>query len=499
MPVESRHPDYQGHIRDWEACRDVYDGQTAVRARELGHRYLPPTTGQWLDGMGNEQMPGQRAYAAYRDRALLSGFFADAMDTFMGMLWHRPPTLELGPLEQYFGDGKPATADGRTLMQLLRCIHAEQLTIGRCGLLGDLPAVEATTPAPYIELYTAESIINWNDGVRVLARRMLNLVVLDECGPIMRESLDWEHRQQYRVLALGPVPTLEESGVYQVAVVRQAGALDTSALEAPTVFGKTLDEIPFVFVGAKSITTAIDQPPFIALAHSVLALWRMDADYRLSLHLNVGDTLMTKCADKDEVTSVGPGAHINIANPKGDAKFIGMSGNGLGEMRQALENEQVRCAKRAGEMLAENSKARESADAQAHRTGVKGTRLIDIALTAADGLQKMLRILARWLGASDAEAEKIVVTPNKEWASMQFASKTLMELVQAYVLGAPITLESIHAYNVQHGYTTLTWDEMVAAKRDEAELISDLLPMPPPTVKAPLSDNNPELTGGVGG
>src|SRR6185295_10872376 len=117
----------------------------------------------------------------------------------------------------------------------------------------------------------------------------------------------------------------------------------------------------------------------------VLALYRMDADYRQCLHMQGQETLVTIAADDGEVSSVGAGAHINIKNPNGKAEFIGLSGAGLGEMRQAIENEMSRCAKKAGELLADQSKQVQSGEAIALSTGRKGTKLIDIALTAAEG------------------------------------------------------------------------------------------------------------------
>jgi hypothetical protein len=481
MAVESKHPSYTLHQRDWEACRDVYHGQSAVKARDGGKRYLSPTTGQVIDGMVLPTQQGWQNYAAYRDRALLSGFFADAVDTFLGMLWHRPPVLELGPLEAFFGEDRPATSDGETLMQLLRRIHVEQMVTGRLGLLADMPAAEAARPTPYIEMYSAEAIINWDDGARELARRTLNLVVLDESGYVRGPSLEWSAQERYRLLALGDVTLNESEGLYRVAVVEQGGSFDPSALTEPTLWGKPLTEVPFVFCGTKSTTTQVDDPPFLALAQAVIALYRMDADYRQYLHMQGQETLLTIGAAEDEVSAVGAGAHINIANPKGSGMFIGVSGAGLGEMRQALENDRATAAKKAGELLSDNSKQRESGEALAYRVGSKSASILDIAHTSAEALQRMLRLMARWMGSDPAAVETIKVIPNERFASPHLVTKDMSDLVQAYVLGAPITLESIHEYNVQHGYTTLTWEEMIAAKRSEAEQLADLLPMPAPS------------------
>jgi hypothetical protein len=488
LAVESKHPDYDLHQQDWEACRDVYHGQSAVRRRDKGQRYLPPTRGQLIDWDENGGI-GRKTYEAYRDRALLGGFFSDAVDAFVGMLTHRPTVFELGVLEQYFGDDKPATSCGETLKQLHRRMLAESLVAGRHLVMGDLPAEESTTPAPYLELYKAEQIINWDDGAWQLQRRVLNLVVLDESGNVKQADLSWKWEQRYRVMQLGSLAGNEPSGAYHAAVV-QPGELNPAAFTAPTIRRTPLDQIPAVFIGTKGTTVEVDDPPLIALARRVLALYRMDADWRQQLHIQGQDTLFTKCVD--DVTAVGAGAHIKTDNPKADAKFIGVNSAGLSEVREAVQKEETLCAKKAGEMLADNSKQRESGDALAERAGRKGASLMDIAQTCAAGLQQMLRIMAKWLGATPAQIDAIKVIPNDKFGTPMFVTEDMKKLVEAYVLGAPITLQSIHEYNVAHGYTTLTWEEMIAAKRTEVDLLADMLPMPAPTPGAEEDDSEEE-------
>jgi hypothetical protein len=479
MAVNSRHPSYDRHIRDWEACRDVYDGQSAVVARDCGKRYLPPTTGQLID-MRDRPDIGRCNYEAYRDRALLSGFFADAIDMFLGLLWHRPTTFELGPLEALFGEGRSATGSGENLAQLLRRMHVEAMVTGRLGLLGDLPAEESTTPRPYVELYQAEQIVNWNDGARELGRAKTNLVVLDESAAEMQPDLSWQPKCYHRLLWLGTLAGLESSGAYSTARFEGSVNFDPAGAVQPTVRQRPLDEIPFVFVSPKSLTTCIDTPPLIALARAVLALYRLDADHRQAMHMTCSDTLFTSGFEESGVKSVGAGAHIHSDNPDGDAKFIGVDSKGLSEIRAASENEQTRCAKKAGELLADNSKQRQSGSAMAEQTGRKGASLTAIADMCAEGLQRMLRIIAKWLGAQPAEIDTIRVIPNHEFGTPAFVPAEMKALVEAYVLGAPITLQSIHEYNVAHGYSKLTWDEMIEQKKSEVEMLGDLLPMPAP-------------------
>jgi len=448
--------------------------------RDGGKRYLPPTTGQLID-MRERPEIGRANYCAYRDRALMGGFMSDAVDMFLGLLWHRPTVFELGPLEPIFGEDRPATATGESLRQLLRRMHVEIMITGRLGLLGDMPAEQSSSLSPYVEMYDAEQIVNWNDGALELGRSKLNLVVLDESTSVMQPDLSWKPECRHRVLWLGSLAGMESSGAYRVARFDGDQAFDPGRATQPEMRGRQLDELPFVFVSTKSLTTRIEPPPLISLARAVLALYRMDADYRQHIHMCGQDTLYTRGAEEGEVKSVGAGAHINIAAPHGEAKFIGINSQGLSETRQAIENDRVLCQKKAGELLADNSKQRQSGAALAEMTGRKGASLNDIAILCAEGLQRMLRILATWMGASDTERETIKVIPNLKFGTPTFQSAEMKALVEAYVLGAPITLHSIHEYNVAHGYTTLTWDEMIAEKRDEAELLSELMPMPAPT------------------
>jgi len=482
MAVDSKHPSYTKHVRDWQACRDVYEGQSAVVCRDGGKRYLPPTQGQLID-MKEKPEIGKANYEAYRDRALMGGFFSNAIDLFLGLLWHGPTKFELGPLESLFGENRPATFGGETLTQLLRSMHVEAMKTGRLGLIGDLPGGEETTaaPQPYIELYETEQIINWDDGGKDLPRSKLNLVVLDESTWERTADLGWEHKCYYRVLWLGKLAQNEATGTYRAGKVEGSISFSPTSLEQPNVRLKPLDEIPFVFVSPKSLTTRIEPPPLIDLVRRVLALYRMDADYRQHLHMCGQDTLVTSGASEDEVKSVGAGAHIALQNPDAKAYFIGVESQGLAETRAAIENDQALCAKNAGELLSDNSKQRESGDALSERTGRKGASLNDIADMCAEGLQRMLRILAKWLGHSPAEVEQIKVIPNKKFGTPEFKADELLKLVQTAVLNGPITIKSIYDWQVAHGFPAApTWEDYQKEKRSELETMADLLPMPPP-------------------
>lgn len=508
MKVNTKHPNFEYYLADWEACRDTYRGETAVKRRNKGHRYLPPTTGMWLDGMQNDQQQGWKNYRAYLTRALLAPFVQDAVDMLLGMLWHRVGTIELGPLEATWGKDRPATPNGQTLMQLWRRIHVQQLVTGRVGALIDLPGQTLAKPQPYVELYNSEKIINWDEGSVELRKNALNLVVLDESTQV-RDVFEWKPVDIYRVLFLGDLRANEPAGEYRAAVVRSD---DSDGLEmsperveqlvggatGPNIYKRGLQEIPFVFIGSKALGAEIDDPPLLGLVRSVLALFRMDADYRQFLHMQGQDTLVTIGAEDGEVTSLGAGAHINLSNPKADAKMIGVDSKGLEEMRAAIENDRAMAAKKAGELLSDNSKARESGDALTQRVGARSASLKQIAQVAAEGLQEVLRITARWMGHGEGVVEKIIVTPNEEFAQRSIDTKSIKELVETYLLGGPITLEQIYRYQMSQGLTDVPWEDFIAAKRTEAEALSDLMPSGPTEGDEEEDDDQDEGAGGNG-
>ena len=495
--VKTKHPSYFSAWQKWVVCRDNYEGQDAIKSRAsfeyssdssgylpmipgvfpgknltAGQAYLPPTNGMIADGIHQGKL-GYRNYQSYLDRALHSPFFTEAVDMMLGLLWNKEPSIELGPLEDMFGNGKGITRKKESIKELMMRVNTEQLQTGRLGLLADLPSGPQTDPRPYIALYKAESIINWDVGARnEIARDSLNLVVLDESENV-RDTFEWKWVDKYRVLWLGDLEDNEDNAQYYYGLVEigeteevpKFSSIDFQRLE---VFGQPIDYIPFQIINTKDLSAEVGLPPLLGLAYSVIALYRLDADYRQALHILCQDTLVTSGADEDSVSAIGAGAHIRMTNPLAKAYFIGIDSSGLPEMREAMQSDLRQCAKKAGELLADNSRARESGDALEQRIGTKSASLTQIATTCAEGVQNILRMIAKWLGHPDSEIEKIIIKPNLEFTNKAFDPQDLKALVESKMLGGPLTLKSIHEWNVRRGYTNLTWDELLSETQEES-------------------------------
>lgn len=476
--VSAQHPLFQAFVRDWKQMRDSYRGERIVK--EKGQLYLPATSGMVADGMQNANAPGFKAYKAYLTRAVFPDIVNDAVETMLGVMHHKPPTIELpeklAPLRE------KATLRDESLAMLLRRINEEQLVTGRLGLLLDLPAVEAkgAEVLPYIAFYAAEKIINWDEGRRDgIVVDNINLVALDESEYERKQDFTWEWENKYRILTLGDPNTVEPgsdgsvtnqaegTGRYMVGVFRDEQAtFNMETMTEPMLRGQKLEEIPFVFINSKDVVAEPDDPPLLGLSNIAFTIYRGEADYRQALFMQGQDTLVVIGAgDSDEFRT---GANASITLPVGgDAKFIGVDSAGLPEMREALENDRAQAATKGGQLLDSVSKQKESGEALNIRVAARTATLNQVALAGAFGLEQLLRMCARWAGADE---EQVVVTPNLDFVDNQLDGKQLTELMTAKTLGAPMSLQSVHNQMAERGLTEMEFEAEVALIEGEPML-----------------------------
>lgn len=499
MAVDSKHPLYTENSDIWIQIRDTHEGEQTVK--DKGQLYLPATSGMVADGMKNAEAPGYKAYEAYKTRAVMPDLVKDAVDAMLGVMHHKPPIIELPESMEPLRD--MATLRNESLEMLLRRINEEQLITGRCGLLADMPKdpsptdtrVQAsgrtttTADLPYLALYNAETITNWDygrrDGIQI---QNLNVVILDESEYERDDEFEWEFQEKYRVLILGEVDENEPrgTGVYRVGTFRDENFSFVEAqLITPSYRGSTLEEIPFTFINCCDIVADPDQAPLLGLSNLVLTIYRGEADYRQSLFQQGQDTLVIIGGNtEDENLRVGANGRLDL--PSGaDAKYIGVDSAGLEEQRNALENDYSRAMQKGGQLMDSISRERESGDALKIRVAARTATLNQIALTGAFGLQHSLRQIARWIGA---DPEQVTVTPNLDFVDDDFKPDDLVKLISAKNMGAPISRETIHLWLQNKDVTDLDFEEELG-KIEEEE------PMPGSTNPEDLEDDEDDEDG----
>lgn len=490
MALDAVHPKYAEHLDDWITLRDLSKGEKAVK--DKGVVYLPPTPGMVLDGMKSVDDVGWQVYQNYKARAVFPDLIDDAVKTYIGMLHFKPATIKVPAAMEPMLDS--LTLEGESAQDLLRRINTEQLTTGRLGLLVDLPvaAPPGTTNAisntqnpgpptlPYIALYVAEAVRNWDEGELEEGFRELNLVILDESGSERggEDNFEWVEVTKYRVLQLGALATNEKRGVYLNGVFSdKAGAtpmFDATMMKEPVYKGKTLNEIPFVFVNSNDNLVEPDKSPLLGLARQALTIYQGEADYRQTLFMQGQDTLVVVGGARSDATGTGgttgdadairtgAGSRIDV-DVGGDAKYIGVSATGLPEQRTALENDRKRAETRAGQLMPGKS-AVESGEALKTRLVAQTATLNSIALSGAKGLENSLKTIAIWTGQNPDDVE---VTPNMEFGDLQLNAADLGALMAARLTGLPLSKESIHALLVQKRLTSMSFDDEMAKVDEE--------------------------------
>jgi hypothetical protein len=332
------------------------------------------------------------------------------------------------------------------------------------------------------------------------------MLVMHEVDHVCKDFV-WNDVDRYRVCLLGDGSVVNANDVYRQGVFEDTSAFSELEMFEPSYLGTKLHEIPFVFINSCDCLPRPDYPPLDDLANSSISAYGLSADYRQALHMQGQDTLVIKGhllnADSGQVQDnsknaqeqgirTGAGAVLNVGTD-GAAEFIGVSGSGIPEMRTALENVYNRCEIKAGNLMT-NSGTFETGESLKTRLTAQTATLNQIALTGAFGLQKALRIIARWIGADENE---VIVQPNLEFSDYRASGDDLVKITTAIKLGFPMSLQSAYEYAQSKGYTKEPFDTQIKMIKEEKESgLRDLL-MPPDTALAqsnsglnPLNGNN---------
>lgn len=471
MSLQTKHPQYEKMTSVWEAIRDFYAGPDVVRA--AGEKYLMPTAGMREDGMG-PYGEGRKDYEAYKARAHVPDYIKEAVEALVGLLHQKEATIRLPTKMEYLRH--VATPDGEPLSALHRRISVEQITTGRVALLVDLPAAEGNA-LPYMALYPAESVVNWDSSAQPSQFGRTKMVVLNESGLVRDGPFGWRTLEAYRVLQVGALDdSIDDDGVYRTGRFDADRGLvySTQSMITPMFQGAGLSFIPFVFINTKDLLPELDEPPLKGLMELCKGIYQSEADYRQNLYMQSQETLVviggvkgtSSIPGAPDVLRTGAGARIDL-DQNGDAKYIGVSANGLQEQRTAVENDRRRAEIKSGELIQNKGSQMESGQALSTRFNAQTATLNQLATTAAAGLQTALRQIAVWIGANPDEVE---VVPNTEFIDFAIAGAEFKSIMEAKNLGFPISYESLHALAADRGITVKDFKTELALIQSEQKL-----------------------------
>ncbi len=475
--ISDPHPDYSARRPDWVTMFDSSEGQRHIKSKTT--IYLPATSGMRALSATPAKLDGEglALYTAYIIRAYFPDLVKETVRALTGILDREPANIELP--EALEDMREISTAKGESLNDLLRGIHMNQLLYGRLGLLLD---VDPNRDLPIIVPYPAPQILNWDDltktndpkqiqdDARPDALRQLLMTVLDETR-FERDTGDvftWNLVPRYRALSLG-----QEGNVYTTFVERD-GNRQTEVI--PQIRGKTLDQIPFVFINTTDLDAQPADVPLINLANLALAIYRGEADHRSALFMSGQDTLVITGYDinqggddnpsADSKPIIGSGAYLNIPSENGDAKFIGPDSKALQEQRASLNDDYQRAGEEGIKLLSSGAGA-EAAETLRIRVAARTATLQTIAMTAATGLEMALRQAAVWVGA---DPDEVKVEPNLDFIDETQDPKDLIAYATAKKSKVPLSWKSVHNILRQKDFTELTFEEELKQIDEEADM-----------------------------
>jgi Domain of unknown function (DUF4055) len=496
MALDDKNPEYIARLGEWMQMSDTYAGEQAVKKKRS--TYLPPTEAMLQDGMSTPQSPGWKDYDAYLMRAVYDDCVRDAVKAMVGIMHMKPADITLTP--RLAGMMDRATKQGESLQMLMRKINEAQLVKGRCGLLVDAPTgVDVNKAIPYLSFYEPERIINWDAGRRDEGMNDLSLVVLDESG-MQREGFTWVLERKHRVLTRGSPESLEsgwtrpeQNDKFQVCVkVNDLSMPIPEDFIEPQIGGRPLDTIPFVFIGANDLVPEPEVPPLLGLSNIALAIYRGEADYRQTLYYQGQQTLViigSNPEDDSPQLRVGNKGLIQL-KVGSEAKYIGVSPAGLGEMRQSLMNDRQKASSFGVAFMDVGNARGESGEALRIRVAARTTTISSVAQAAGAGLQRALKLCARWVGDDE---DKVTVTPQTDFADTNVAGAALLAFMQAKQLGLPLSLKSLHRMMKLNDMTEMDFDQENEQIEEEAESLIGQM------VGPQVADDESFLDTGVGG
>ena len=421
--VSATHPEYELMSGQWRKCRDAAQGERAIHA--AGEMYLAKLAAETSSD-----------YNARRKRTPFFNATWRTISGLRGMLFRKPPIISApAAIEKYFADIDMA---GTGLDQFAAEIAEESLTVGRVGILVDYPAapsggatvaqIESMGLRPYLQIYKAETIINWREA-RINNVQRLVLAVLAESASSSADEFSHKTEPRYRVLDI-----FEGAYRQRVYKVDERGEDELLSEVFPMIGGAQLDYIPFLILGADCIGPEVYDPPLIDLVDMNLHHYAVSADYEHGCHFSGLPSLFISGFRQEETDPIiyigGPTANV-LPDAAARAYFVEISSN-FAALRVNLEDKKSQMAVLGARMLETQRDGVEAAETAAqHRKGEESL-LAGIANNLSSGLEAALMWLAEWLRA----AGEISVQINRDFMPMRMSGQEMSALVGAWQSGA---------------------------------------------------------------
>lgn len=352
--IDYRHPAYTEFLPEWVMIGDCVDGERKVKQKKT--KYLPnPSTKPEKDD------PDGKRYKDYLERAAFINATGRTLFGLIGIAFNKAPKIELtGGIDAMATD---ADGEGQPLAQLIRDALSQALQRGRAGILTDYTSTGVQTEArkgrSVLKLFTAKQVINWR-----VTKGKTSLVVIHYVEPkddpnAFEITLDkyWIELRLIDGKAYSRLWTEAGGDGIQAGEVRE---LRDSA-------GKTLNELPWSWIGSSNNDHTPDAPPLADIAYTNIKHYQAEADIAEAAHTvgqpMVAITGLTQQWAKDFLPDgFVVGSRNGISLPKdADLKFVQPEDRNL--IVTVAERREAQLAMLGAKLVERNTSARTATQA----------------------------------------------------------------------------------------------------------------------------------------
>jgi hypothetical protein len=230
---------------------------------------------------------------------------------------------------------------------------------------------------------------------------------------------------------------------YQASLSRSTTRVDADGrISSPRIGGNTLDDIPFVFIGANDL---VPEPEIRRCSAC-----RISRSRSIAARPTTAQTLFyagpahachhrrqRQRSRRSRTARRQQGRH----RPQASAATRSTSASraaGLGEMRQSLNDDKKRAARWASPSWMSATRSRRIGRGAAHsRVAARTTTISSVAQCAGAGLSRRSSYCAEWVGE---DPDEVSVEPTTDFADQTVAGAALLAFMQAKQLGLPLSL-----------------------------------------------------------
>lgn len=423
--LKSEHQaDYQEVFDQIEIVRDCIEGEQRIKSKDSDYLPIPSAFDSASD----------KRYQAYKQRASFYAVAQQTLEGMVGMLTRTPPSYmhpeALDPLV------KGRSYMGRTLPMLLAEAFREQLSVGRLGILTDIPPEGQGAGVPYFALYKAEDIVRVDIDAVGPKPKLVGVRLRDDTAT--ESDYDTEAGDTRSDDGEYYLDLLLIDGVYSFRRVKVERPRNEKPVEAilsegvVEIRGQPIDFIPFEFVNSTDAMPGMKKPPMIDLCNVNVAHYRNSADYEHAMFFAGQPTMWaTGITDDDNIGGIGGGSFWRIANENAKVGMLEYKGECIKDVRQAMIDKEGRMVFLGARMIQGRERNNETAEAARIRSSGE-TSVLQAAVNAMEQAINASMYHAAAMMGVDVDPDESMITLNRDFVDAAMPLDQIQALVRSW-------------------------------------------------------------------